>query len=536
MATTVRELKPTNPMVGPLLTDKYEFTMAYGWWRLGMADRHVVVDVHFRHNPFAGQFTVFAGLDEVVRFLADYRFDDERIDLLRGIMGPGIDPGFYDWLRNASPSSVTVRAIREGSLVFPRVPLFLVEGPVAMVQLLETALLTLINYPSLIATSAARIRLAAGASKRLMEFGLRRAPGPDGGISASRYAFLGGFDSTSDVKASALFPEIPASGTHAHTWVQSFLSLDDVRDCKFDDASGKPFDLLARALHYRRELDAEHTNEAEFASFVGYACTYPSEFLALVDTYDTLRSGVQNFLAVALALNEAGWKPVGIRLDSGDLAFLSRRARAMFRSAGDRFGVDFAGLTIVASNDIDESTILSLNQQGHEIDAFGIGTNLVMPGEALGCVYKTVEVAGVPRIKVSSDAAKTTIPNDKRAYRLYDHDGRAVVDLLAMAHEPAPEPNSRVLCRHPFEETTRVVVIPSRIEELHQIVWDGSPRAEALRPLSESRDYVLHQLATFRPDHLRPINPTPYKVSVTPRLYDFVRELLESEVPIAEIR
>src|SRR5512133_267953 len=145
-------------MVGPLLADKYEFTMAYGWWRLGMVERHVVVDLHFRHNPFGGQFTVFAGLEEVVRFLADYRFNDERIDLLRELMGPGIDPGFYEWLRNASLSGVMVRSLQEGTLVFPRVPLFLVEGPVAMVQLLETALLTLVNYPSLVATSAARIR------------------------------------------------------------------------------------------------------------------------------------------------------------------------------------------------------------------------------------------------------------------------------------------------------------------------------------------------------------------------------------------
>ena len=536
MEPTASKMKPTNPLMDPLVADKYEFTMAYGWWKLGMSDRPAVTSMFFRRNPFQGEFTVFAGLEEVVRFLADYRFTKDRIQAVREQLerDTAIDPGFYDWLRSVDLSGVKVRALREGRLAFPRVPLFMLEGPVAHLQLLESALLVSINYPSLEATAAARLKLAAGPGKRILEFGLRRAP--DGGFGSSRYTYMGGADATSNMKAGQLFAGIPTAGTMAHAWIQSFLGLEDLRFTDFEAADGRPFDMVETTLRYRRELDAEHTNEAELASFIGYAYAYPRGFLALIDTYDTVESGLPNFLAVALALAQAGYGPIGIRLDSGDLSYLSRAVRRGYRDVSSRFGVHFESLAIVASNDIDEETIIALNAQGHEIDTFGVGTNLVMPGAPLGCVYKTVQILDSPRIKVSSDPGKTTIPGDQRAYRLYDQDGRAVADLITLAEEEAPLVGDRVLCRHPFEESKRVIVIPSRVEPLHVLVWDGAPEPEAIRPLHETRDYIAEQLASFRPDHLRPVNPTPYKVSVSQRLYAFIRELLESEVPIGEIR
>lgn len=410
MPPAIDDLAPTNPLADPLLADAYEFTMAYAWWKNGTSERAAVADLYFRRNPFGGEFTVFAGLAEVVRFLAGYRFTAHHLERLRALLPAGSDPRFFEWLSTQSLETVRVRALREGRLTFPRVPLLIVEGPLAQVQLLETALLTLVNYPTLVATAAARLRLAAGPEKRLLEFGLRRAPGVDGGISASRYAYLGGFDATSNVKAADLFPALPLAGTHAHAFVQSYFGVAETDFPGFTAADGRPFDLKSAALRYRVELDARQSHEGELAAFLAYAAAFPTAFLALVDTYDTLRSGLPNFLAVALALHEAGYSPLGIRLDSGDLAYLSRRARSTFEAVASRFSVPFNRMIIVASNDLDEATILALNGQGHQIDTFGIGTRLVMPGEALGAVYKLMEVDGRPRIKVSGDTAKISIP------------------------------------------------------------------------------------------------------------------------------
>jgi nicotinate phosphoribosyltransferase len=530
-------MRPTNPLVDPLLSDFYEFTMAYGWWLNGLHEEPAVMDLHFRRNPFEGEFTVFAGLEEVLRFVSSYHFTEAQVETVRRFMPADADPGFFDWLRTVDCSQVTIRALPEGTLAFPRVPLFIVEGPIAVIQLLETTLLALVNYPSVVATNAARIRLAAGMDKTLMEFGLRRASGPDGGISASRYSCMGGFDSTSNVKAAALFEGLRVAGTHAHSWVQSILGLDRLERRGLADPEGVEHDLVELVLQCRDELGFNHANEGELASFIAYARAYPRGFLALVDTYDTLRSGIPNFLSVALALSRIGYRPIGIRIDSGDLAFLSRRARQLFRSVGERFGVDFGSLSIVASNDIDEETLLALNNQGHEIDSFGIGTRLVTAGgETLGGVYKLTVASGVPRIKVSGDSAKVTLPGRKRAFRLYAGEPAVpVVDLLALDDEEAPRPGDRVLCRHPFEETKRLIVIPSFVQDLYEVMWDGKPNMSMVKPLGETRQYVLEQLTTFRKDHLRPVNPTPYKVSVSPKLYDFLHGLMASEVPIAEI-
>lgn len=527
-------MKPTNDFVGPLLTDLYQLTMAYAYWKAGRHNDRAVFDLYFRKNPFEGEFTVFAGLEEVQRFVSDFHFGREQLDYVRSIM-PSCDGEFYEWLRSVDCSQIRIHAIPEGSVVFPNVPLIVVEGPLAIAQLLETTMLTLVNYPSLVATNAARFRLAAGKNKTLVEFGLRRAQGPDGGVSASRYCYLGGFDATSNVLAGRLFG-IPVRGTHAHAFVSSFLGLNDLNDVTITSSSGEKADFVEMVMSCRRELGFVHTNEGELASFIAYAQAFPASFLALVDTYDTLRSGVPNFLAVALALHRLGYRPIGIRLDSGDLAFLSRAARKLFREVSERMSVPFERLAIMASNDLDEATLLSLNQQGHEIDAFGIGTNLVTceTQPALGCVYKLVEVNGQPRIKLSQDLTKVTIPGRKEAFRLIGVEGLALVDLLIQAGEEAPRPGQRILCRHPFAEAKRAYVTPSQVIRLHQCVWDG--KAIPLPSLDEAREHLRQQLATMRQDHLRPLNPTPYKVSVSDRLYEFVHRLWMQEAPIAEVR
>lgn len=256
------------------------------------------------------------------------------------------------------------------------------EGPLAMVQLLETTLLNLINFPSLIATNAARMRVAAE-GKRLLEFGLRRAQGPDGGLSASKYAYLGGFDGTSNVLAGKLF-DISTAGTHAHSFVMSYTGLDDLtRDTIQVVGSAQVVDFKSLVLQKRQllqEVFVCENHDGELAAFIAYAQSFSEGFLSLVDTYDTLKSGVPNFMAVAWALLEVGYKPLGVRLDSGDLAYLSRMTRDMFRKFDQLFcdgKPTFAHLNIVASNDIKEDVLLALAREGHEIDTFGIGTHLV---------------------------------------------------------------------------------------------------------------------------------------------------------------
>ncbi len=539
-------MNPTNNLVNPLLTDLYQLTATYAYWLSGMQDDEAVFDLFYRDCPFEGEFTIFAGLEESVKFMGSYQFTDEHIAYLRSVPAlKDCDPRFFEWLKTADCSRVRLYALREGSLAFPRVPLMRVEGPLGITQLLETTLLNLTNFPSLEATNATRFRIAAGPDKTLYEFGLRRAQGPDGAMSASRASYIGGFDGTSNVLA-GMRCGIPVKGTHQHAFVSSFASrkFTGIRNPMIAclDPRHAPVDFvkLVQVCHgiICKIFDLSGTNEGELAAFTAYALAFPHGFLALVDTYDTLRSGVPNFLAVAHALFLAGYKPIGIRLDSGDLAHLSRVARNMFREASEKgpLPAEFARLIIAASNDINEQTLYALKEQGHEIDVFGIGTHLVtcQKQPALGCVYKLVEINGEPCIKLSQDEEKMTIPGRKEAYRLFDATGTPVLDLLVRVGEEPPKPGVRVLCRHPFNEIKRAYVTPSRVVPLHELVWDGK-LAASLPSLSEVRAYAQEQIGMLREDHLRQLNPTPYKVSVSERLYHFLHKLREQETPIAEI-
>lgn len=583
-------MHPLNGFVNPMLTDLYQLTMAYAYWKAGRHEDDAVFDLFFRTNPFGGEFTIFAGLEEVLKFVGTYRFTDRDISFLKdGIriskdelqqmfeegvrqgfirktpegyqqftcrredMGSwkpieypdrdmvsepllqNCENGFFEWLNTVDCSRIRVYAPREGSVVFPRMPLIRVEGPLAIAQLLETTLLNLVNYPSLVATKAARLRLAAGKEKLLLEFGLRRAQGPDGAFSASRYTYIGGFDGTSNVMAGKLLG-IPTKGTHAHSFVSSFSGFEELKNRSIVDSRGVTQDFVAHALKYRQDLGFTHTNDGELAAFVAYAQAFPAGFLALVDTYDTIGSGIPNFLCVALALNDLGYKPIGIRLDSGDLSYFSREARRMFNATGMRYSVDFSKLTIVASNDINEEVLTSLNHQGHEIDCFGIGTHLVTCYEqpALGGIYKLVMIKGKPRIKLSQDIIKVTIPGKKSAYRLIGREGYPVLDLMIQEEEEPPKAGDRILCRHPFHETKRVFVTPATVIPLHRCVWDGR-MIFPIDPIDQVRSYALEQIHSMRQDHLRIKNPTPYKVSVSDRLYHFIHELWLQEAPIAEI-
>ena len=528
-------MKPTNNLVNPMLTDFYQITMSYAYWKAGVHEERAVFDLFFRKNPFRGEFAIYAGLEEKLRLFENFHFTDDHIAYLKEQM-PQCERGFFDWLKSVDCSKMKIYALKEGTISFPRVPLMRVEGPIAVGQVLETPILTLTNYPSLMTTNAAKYRLAVGFDKGLIEFGLRRAQGPDGGISASRYSYMGGFDGTSNVLAGYLFG-IPIRGTHAHSYVQSFTGIEDLKDHTLIGAGGEVYDFVKMVLEIRRELGFNNTNGGELASFIAYAQAFPREFLALVDTYDTQKSGVPNFVCVALGLLKIGYRPIGVRLDSGDLSYLSRGTRKVFSEIGARTGSDLSKCLILASNEINRSVLSSLSQQGHDIDAFGIGTHLVTCDDqpAMGCVYKLVEAKGIPRIKLSQELSKMTIPGKKEAYRLFSEDGYSLLDLMIRVGDKPPEPSKRVLCHHPFDHIKRVYVTPSRVIPLHHCVWDGK-RVYPEVPLNESRNYILNQLQSTREDHLRDVNPTPYKVSVSEELYSYVYDLWAEESPVTELK
>ncbi|XP_043679088.1 nicotinate phosphoribosyltransferase isoform X3 [Vespula pensylvanica] len=536
-----------NAVVQPLLTDLYQITMAYAYWKSGKTNDHAVFDLFFRKNPFQGEFTIFAGLEECIKFLEKFQYSNSDIKYIKSTMPATVDPAFFDYLKNINLNDVTIYAMQEGSVTFPRIPLLRVEGPLIIVQLLETTLLTLVNYASLMATNAARYRLVAGKNITLLEFGLRRAQGPDGGLSASKYSYVGGFDGTSNVLAGKLF-NIPVSGTHAHSYITSFTSIDDLQAKTLaHKQTGKVFDLLELASKYRDAIAEDiggivsEASNGELAALISYAIAFPERFTALVDTYDVKRSGILNFCAVALALNDLDYKAIGIRLDSGDLAYLSNATRDIFEKLAVKYNIPwFAQLTIVASNDINEETIISLNEQvkhSHKIDCFGIGTHLVtcQRQPALGCVYKMVEINDQPRIKLSQEVGKINIPGKKNAYRLYGADGYALIDILQRSTEEVPQVKQKVLCRHPFEESKRAYVVPTYVEPLHKVYWKNGKLCEPLPTLIQIRDRVQESLKTLRNDHKRNLNPTPYKVGVSDNLYNFIHDLWLQNAPIGEL-
>jgi nicotinate phosphoribosyltransferase len=607
---------PTNNLVSPLLTDLYQITMAYAYWKTNQHRRIAHFELFFRKNPFGGSYTLFAGLDEVLKFLANFRFSDSDIYYLRNTpqLSHCEDAFFDDYLSNLDCSEVIVHSLKEGSMAFPRVPLITITAPLGIGNLIETTLLTLVNYPSLVATNACRMVVAArgqfweetaganppraysppsklnrgggggiggrggGTSSggvlgdslyfsktprksiqlaeggpldfsrkkpRCVEFGLRRAQGPDGGFSASKYSHIGGFHATSNLLAGKIL-NLPIAGTHAHSFVQSFTSLDSVEGASVKRRKGGSDDmveLLPLALQYREETGWTDTNEGELAAFIGYASSFPDGFLCLIDTYDTLQSGLRNFVIVSLVLDDLGYTPRGIRLDSGDLSYLSLECEFVFHQMADRFDRSFFfDLDIVASNDINESILHSLNKQGHAITMFGIGTNLVTceSQPALGCVYKLVEVDGKPRIKLSNDMEKVLIPGRKVAYRLFGEAGWPLLDLLVGVNEAdQPSVGERTLCVHPFMEQKRVAVVPTRVVKLHRLVFDGKNGGVVLDKVSsldDTRQFVKDQINHTRPDMLRYVNPGEYKVSVSEQTFRFLHNLWQSETPVRELR
>jgi len=489
----------------PLLTDFYQISMALTYFCAGRQDEPAVFDLCFRKHPFGGDFTVFAGLRECLSFIENFRFGQEECKLVKSILretAQGNRKGFRDedvegfvgWLVSLTPERLHIFAIPEGSLVYPLEPLVRVEAPLGMAQLLETTLLNLVNYPSLVATNALRYRLAAGRDTPLIEMGLRRAQGPDGAMSASRYCYLGGFSATSNVLASLVYG-IPVKGTHAHAFVQSFTSLTQLRSPTLRHAVTEDLEpFVDQVLQTRSELQL-NTRDDELAAFIASAQANPAGFLALVDTYDTLGCGVPNFCCVGIALLRLGYKPVGIRLDSGEIGPLSTQARNILREMGDKVGApEISQCMILASSDITVELLHKLGSENHEIDGYGIGTHLVTckSQPALGCVYKLVEIDGMPRIKISDDPTKISLPGRKNVHRLYGQDRRTVLDLVTLANEDPPKTSEVVTCYALKDSESMVELVPHDVEELLDQVW--GPGIYRTFTLEESRSRLMDQL------------------------------------------
>lgn len=458
-------------------TDSYQIAMGQSLFRDGQHRRRAVFDYFFRKIPFEGGYVVFAGLEDLIDTLESWRFTADDIDFLAG---HGFDAAYLDYLRTLRFSG-SILAASEGDVVFPTAPILRVEAGVVEAQLIETLLLNTLNFQSLIATKAARIREVAG-DAILSEFGLRRAQGP-AGVPAARAAVIGGFDSTSNVYAAQRYG-LRAEGTMAHSFIQ--------------------------------------WHGDELAAFRAFAQARPDNTVLLVDTYSTLDSGVPNAITVGREMAARGHRLRAIRLDSGDLAFFARRARAMLDDAG------LHEVKIAASNQLDEYVVRSLRQQGAPIDIFGVGTSLVtgQPDAALDGVYKLACAQGEPRIKVSESLVKTTLPGLKQVHRFLAADGQFHgVDAVALEDEAVP----RALT-HPFEPHRTMRLPALRSEPLLQPVMAAGRRLHARRSVADIRAHAARRRALLPPEYRRFENPHAWKVGISDRLHELRERLRQARL------
>ncbi|OQB24104.1 MAG: Nicotinate phosphoribosyltransferase pncB2 [Firmicutes bacterium ADurb.Bin182] len=464
-----------------MMTDLYQLTMMYGYYKHNMSDNLAVFDLFFRKPERFSAYAVMAGTESVIEYINNLHFDDEDISYLRSL--DLFDEQFLSALKRLRFTG-ELYAMKEGTVVFANEPLIRVKAPIIQAQLIETALLNIINHQTLIATKASRVTYAAG-KDIVLEFGLRRAHGPDAGIYGARAAVIGGCKATSNVMTGQMFG-IDVKGTHAHSWVMSFPD--------------------------------------ELSAFRAYAEVFPDSCLLLVDTYDTLRSGVPNAIKVFDELKAKGFRPVGIRLDSGDLAYLSKKARYMLNEAGHY------DAKIFASSDLDEYVIRELKAQGACIDVWGVGTKLITADghSSLGGVYKlAAEESGgslIPKMKLSDKRIKTTLPGYKKVFRFYDKDGMAIADLIALEGEVfnGSEP---LKLYHPEEPYKTMTIVDFSVRELLEPVFIGGKQVYRSPDIMEIHNYAQEELATIWEETKRLLNPQEYKVDLSDKLYDLKKQL-----------
>lgn len=466
-----------------LMTDLYELTMMYGYFKHGMHKNKAVFDLFYRKHGDISSYAVAAGLEQAIDYVKNIRFEEEDIQYLRSLNL--FDEPFLAELKQLRFTG-DIYAVPEGTIVFPMEPIVRVYAPIMEAQLLETTLLNIINHQTLIATKASKVVQAADGDM-VLEFGLRRAQGPDAGIYGARAAIIAGCQATSNVLTAKTY-NIPSSGTHAHSWVMSF--------------------------------------KTEIEAFRAYAEVFPDTCLLLVDTYNTLKSGVPNAIKVFKELREKGHEPVGIRLDSGDIAYLSIQARKMLDEAG------FPNAKIVASSDLDEEVIWDLKAQGAKIDCWGVGTKMItsFDNPALGGVYKmsVEEVDGIahPRMKLSENPAKVTNPGYKKLLRIIDNkSGFAIADLIALVDDKFDESKDLEIF-DPQDTWKRMIISDYSIRELLQAIFINGELVYDLPSLKDIQAYAKSEMDSFYDEYKRLHKPHKYKVDLSKRLYDLKHKLL----------
>ena len=470
-----------------LLTDLYELTMMQGYFKNENANQTVIFDMFYRTNPLESGYAVMAGLEQMIEYIKELRFEKEDIDYLRSLRIFRED--FLEYLKTFRFTG-TIYSIPEGEVIFPREPIVKVIAPIMQAQLIETAILNIINHQSLIATKTSRVCFAARGDG-VMEFGLRRAQGPDAGTYGARAAMIGGCIGTSNVLCGQLF-DVPVKGTNAHSWVMSFPD--------------------------------------ELTAFRKYAEIYPDACLLIADTYDSLKSGVPNAIKVFQELKEKGIHPklYGIRFDSGDLAYLSKKARKMLDDAG------FTDAVISASNDLDEFLIDSLKAQGAKITSWGVGTNLITSKDwpAFGGVYKLAAIRSkdgsfIPKIKLSENSEKITNPGNKKIYRVYDAEGKVKADLICLEEETFKE-DEELLLFDPSEPWKKTYLKPGEftLREIMIKVFDEGQCVYESPTVMEMREFCKKELDTLWEETRRLVNPHNVHVDLSKKLYDMKINLL----------
>ena len=466
-----------------LHTDLYQINMMQTYWELGRADLHAVFECYFREMPFNHGYAVFAGLERLVNYLENLTFNDSDIAYLRGL--EVYPEGFLEYLQNFE-FKATVRSAREGELVFANEPLIQVEGPLAHCQLVETALLNMVNFQTLIATKAARIKSVIGEDP-LLEFGTRRAQELDAAVWGTRAAYIGGADATSNVRAGKIFG-IPASGTHAHSLVQSYGN--------------------------------------DYEAFMAYAKTH-KDCVFLVDTYDTLKSGVPSAIRVAKELGDK-INFQGVRIDSGDMAYISKRVREQLDAAG------FTEAKIYASNDLDEATILNLKMQKAKIDVWGVGTKLITAYDqpALGAVFKLVSIEDdegnmMDTIKLSSNAEKVTTPGKKQVWRITrNFDGKSEGDYVTLWDED-PREEEAIFMFHPVHTFINKTVRDFTARPVLQDIFIEGKRVYELPALNEIKEYTKENLDSLWEEYKRDLNPQKYPVDLSTECWNHKMAFME---------
>lgn len=466
-----------------LHTDLYQINMMQTYWELGRADLHAVFECYFREMPFNHGYAVFAGLERLVNYLENLTFNDSDIAYLRGL--EVYPEGFLEYLQNFE-FKATVRSAREGELVFANEPLIQVEGPLAHCQLVETALLNMVNFQTLIATKAARIKSVIGEDP-LLEFGTRRAQELDAAVWGTRAAYIGGADATSNVRAGKIFG-IPASGTHAHSLVQSYGN--------------------------------------DYEAFMAYAKTH-KDCVFLVDTYDTLKSGVPSAIRVAKELGDK-INFQGVRIDSGDMAYISKRVREQLDAAG------FTEAKIYASNDLDEATILNLKMQKAKIDVWGVGTKLITAYDqpALGAVFKLVSIEDdegnmMDTIKLSSNAEKVTTPGKKQVWRITrNFDGKSEGDYVTLWDED-PREEEAIFMFHPVHTFINKTVRDFTARPVLQDIFIEGKRVYELPALNEIKEYTKENLDSLWEEYKRDLNPQKYPVDLSTECWNHKMVIME---------